>query len=196
MIRIGLTGGIATGKSTVAAQFALLGLPRFDADAAVHWLFREDGPVRRQVSARFPEAWQNGEINRRALGRIVFQNEAALSELEALLHPAVRNKEHAFEQRLRRLDVPGFVAEIPLLFEVGAECRFDITVMTSCPAWLQRQRAFARGNMNEEKYAHILKRQMSAYEKRKRADAEIHTGLGKANSLRQVKQLMAELGLH
>lgn len=195
MIRIGLTGGIATGKSTVAAQFAMLGLPRFDADAVVHQLFRRDGPVRRQVSARFPEALQNGEIDRRALGRIVFQDMAALNELEAMLHPAVRREERAFEQRLRRLDVPGFVAEIPLLFEVGAESRFDLTVMTSCPAWLQRQRTFARGNMSEEKYAHILKRQMTAHEKRKRADAEIHTGLGKAESLRQVKQLIAALGL-
>lgn len=193
MIRIGLTGGIATGKSTVAAQFALLGVPRFDADACVHQLFRRPGGVRKAVMARFPDAMQEGEINRKALGRIVFNDDAALSALEAIVHPAVRDEEQAFEQLLRRLDIPWFIAEIPLLFEVGAETRFDLTIMTSCPDWMQRRRAFARGNMTEEKYRHILHRQMPTREKRRRADAEIFTGLGKAESMRQVKALVHRL---
>ena len=193
MIRIGLTGGIATGKSTVAAQFALMGVPRYDADAAVHTLFKCKGPVQTAVMACFPEAVKVGAIDRKALGRIVFHDDAALKALEAIVHPAVRAEELAFERRMRRMDVPWFIAEIPLLFEVGGEERFDLTIMTSCPAWLQRQRAFARGNMTEEKYRHILRRQMPAHEKRRRADVEIRTGLGKADSMRQVRAIMAKL---
>jgi dephospho-CoA kinase len=194
MIRIGLTGGIATGKSTVAAQFALLGVPSFDADQEVHALLRDEGPVRDAVAARFPEAVQEDRIDRRALGRIVFSDEAALTALEAILHPAVQASERAFEQRLRRVDQPCFIAEIPLLFEVGAERRFDLTVFTSCPPWVQARRALARPGMTEEKYRHIMQRQMPAHEKRKRADVEIFTGLGRAESLRQVKALLNQLG--
>lgn len=193
MIRIGLTGGIATGKSTVAAQFAYLGVPCFDADTAVHTLLREKGPVRQAVENRFPGVAREGMIDRRALGRIVFNDDTALKALEAILHPAVRDREQAFEHHLRRMDIPWFVAEIPLLFEVGAEGRFDVTVMTSCPAWIQRRRALARPGMTEERLRHILQRQMPAHEKRKRADYEIFTGLGRADSMRQVRALLTAL---
>lgn len=192
MIRLGLTGGIATGKSTVAAQFGLLGVPRFDADAAVHQLLQQPGPVSDAVKKRFPGAVSEGRINRRALGACVFHDDEALHWLESVLHPAVRALENAFERRLRRQGGWGFIAEIPLLFEVGAQSRFDLTLMTSCPSWLQRQRAFARGGMTEEKYAHILRRQMTTEEKRKHADIEIFTGLGRADSMAQVKHLLAQ----
>ncbi len=196
MIRIALTGSIATGKSTVARQFAACGLPVYDADAAVHTLLQRPGPVRERVIACFPEAIRDGQIDRGLLGARVFHEAEALATLEAILHPAVRQEERAFEQRLRRMGRPAFVAEIPLLFETGSEARFDLVIMTSCPAWLQRQRAFARPRMHEEKYQQILARQMPTHEKRKRADVEIHTGLGKAASWQQVYQVIHQLGLH
>ncbi|MBY0355077.1 MAG: dephospho-CoA kinase [Rickettsiales bacterium] len=196
MIRIGLTGGIATGKSTVAKQFELMGVPRFDADQAVHQLLHRSGAVQERVAQRFPEVFDNGQIQRKILGDIVFHDAEALHWLEQLLHPAVRRAEQAFERQCRRHGKAWFIAEIPLLFEVEAQDRFDLILMTSCAPWQQRARAFARPSMTEEKYAHIVRRQMPTHEKRKRAHIDIRTGLGKADALRQVKSVIYHLTQH
>lgn len=180
MVVLGLTGGIAMGKSTAAAAFRCYGVPVFDADAAVHRLLAPEGAAVEAVAAAFPEARSAaGGIDRRALGRLVFDDPAALRRLEAILHPLVQAAERRFlavsAAHGRRL----VVLDIPLLYETGAERRLDAVAVVSAPALVQEQRALRRPGMDRARLEAIRARQMPETEKRRRADFVIPTGLGR-----------------
>ncbi len=193
MIILGLTGSIAMGKSTVAEQFAACGAKRCSADALVHRLLAKGGAGVEAVADYFPETLHAlGHIDRKALGNAVFKNEEALNRLERTLHPLVAQAREQFLAAMQSLGAPWVVLEIPLLFETGAEESCDVVATVTAPAWLQRQRARARG-MSEARLASILSRQMPDQEKRQLADYVIHTGLGRAYSFQQVKAIMKEL---
>lgn len=184
---IGLTGSIAMGKSTAAAMLKRLGLPVFDADTTVHALTGPGGAALLQLETLFPGAVTDQGLDRLAVGAQVFQNPNKKRALEAILHPLVRRQQRAFLQRFRRMRRPAVVLDVPLLFETGGERRCDSVLVVSAPAFLQRQRALARPGMTPQKLAGILKAQMPDAQKRRRADAVIPTGLGKAVTLRALK---------
>lgn len=190
MIVIGLTGGIAMGKSTVAQQFTYCGAAVCDSDAIVHTLLGAGGDAVANVSKLFPDTKTGNAINRKALAKEVFGNREKLLQLEAILHPLVRDYQDRFIQRARTMKRRVAVLDIPLLFETRSEKRFDYVVVASAPAFLQRQRALLRFHMTEEKLINILARQMPDREKRKRADFVILTGNGKYTSLKMVKKIM------
>jgi dephospho-CoA kinase len=192
-IVIGLTGSIAMGKSTVAAQFRALGAKIVCADSIVHQLFASDAALCSEIQKYFPAAIKNKNIDRAALGKIVFADEKKRKLLEALIHPRVIAAEEEFVARAASLGARVVVMDIPLLFETGGEARCDITVVASAPAFLQKQRALKRANMSEEKFRRILQSQMSDAEKKSRADFVVSTGLGKAYSFAQVKQIIKTL---
>jgi dephospho-CoA kinase len=190
MIILGLTGGIATGKSTVARQLANLGAAVCDSDTIVHALLKADKFAIEQVSKAFPKARKDNAINRKALALEVFGDDKKLKILEAILHPLVRKYQDAFIQKARRRKVRVVVLDIPLLYETHAEKRCDYVIVASAPAFLQRQRALTRLHMTREKLEHILARQMPEPEKRKRADFIVLTGNGKHASLKMVKNIL------
>lgn len=184
MIRIGLTGSIGMGKSTTAALFAEQGIPVNDADRVVHDLYR--GEAVAAIEAAFPGTSKDGIVDRAELARQLAQNPARFKELEAIIHPLVRQREHEFisEQKAAGRDL--VLLDIPLLFETGAESRVDVIVVVSCDADLQRQRVLARPGMTEEKFDLILSRQMPDAEKRRRAHFVIDTGHGVEHARQQV----------
>ena len=143
-MRIALTGGIATGKSVVAGQLRAAGVPIVDADVVAREVVRPGTPGLEAVVARFGRGVlaADGQLDRPALGRMVFADPAARHALEALLHPLVRRGIEAFFARL----APGVagVAEVPLLYETGWVKAFDIAVVTACRAATQRARLMAR----------------------------------------------------
>src|SRR5271169_4847282 len=102
MIILGLTGGIGMGKSTAAAAFRRARIPVFDADAAVHRLQARGGRAVRAIAAAFPDTVRDGAVDRAALRRVVLGNQDALTRLEGILHPMVREEERAFVARARR----------------------------------------------------------------------------------------------
>ena len=116
---IGLTGGIGMGKSTAAAAFRRARIPVFDADAAVHRLQAHGGRAVHAIEAAFPGTTAQGAVDRAALRRAVLGNPEALTRLEAILHPMVRQEERAFVARARRAGSRAVVLDIPLLFETG-----------------------------------------------------------------------------
>jgi dephospho-CoA kinase len=185
---LGLTGGIAMGKTTAARQLRRLGLPLHDADAAIHRLYAPGGAAFAAIARRFPEAIAEGAVDRQKLGQLVFGKPAALKELERMLHPLVRRETLKFLQRQARRRRPLVVLDIPLLFETGAEDFCDFVVTVSAPAFLQRQRALARPGMAPAKLAAILARQTPDREKRRRADYAVPTGLGYGFALRHLRQ--------
>ena len=187
---VGLTGGIAMGKSVAARALRRLGVPLFDADAAVHRLLAPGAKAHRPVAAAFPDALVEGRIDRARLGARVFGDDAALARLEAIIHPLVGEARQAFLRRARALGRPVAVLDVPLLFETGGEARCDYVAVVSAPRFVQRRRALARPGMTESKLAAILARQMSDGDKRRRADFVIPTGLGRRTTLRAIRRML------
>ncbi len=185
---IGLTGGIAMGKSTAARQLRRLGLPVNDADAVVHRLYARGGPAVAAIADRFPGTVVGGAVDRQALGRAVFGRPDELRALEAILHPRVRRETRRFLARQCRRGAPLVVLDIPLLFETGGQALCDFVVTMSAPAFLQRQRALRRPGMTAEKLAGILARQTPDAERRRRADCVVPSGLGHAFALRHLRR--------
>ena len=187
MIVIGLTGGIATGKSTTAKMIMDRGIPLHDADATVHKLMAAGGPATGPVANLFGADMLTvgGAVDRRRLGRVVFADTALRKQLEAVIHPLVAADRDAFLEDQRLAGAPVVVLDIPLLFETGAEALCDFVILCSAPDEVQRQRAMARDGMTKARLDAILASQMPLAEKRAMADAEIDTGLGldKAGSM-------------
>jgi dephospho-CoA kinase len=180
------------GKSTAAAMFRRLGVPVYDADRAVHRLMERGGLAVPMIAAAFPGVIQNGAVDRRALGARVFDNAAALAELEGILHPLVARQRQAFLRRARSQHRPLVVLDIPLLFETGGERLCDAVVVVSAPASLQYARLWRRG-MSRERIEAILGRQMPDAEKRRRADFVIPTGRGKGATYEAIRRLVSTL---
>lgn len=175
MIVIGLTGSIGMGKSTVAAMFAEQGAPAFSSDDAVHALYAPGGAAAAAVEAAFPGVMRDGAIDRAALSARVVNDDAAISRLEAIVHPLVRQAQADFLQANREAGARFVVLDIPLLFESGADRLVDKVVVVSAPADVQRARVMARPWMTEEKFASLLARQVPDAEKRAKADFVIDT---------------------
>ncbi|HEX8214676.1 MAG TPA: dephospho-CoA kinase [Allosphingosinicella sp.] len=189
MIKLGLTGSIGMGKSTVAAMFADEGVPVFDADAAVHRLQGPEGALVADIEARFPGTTGPAGVDRTALAERVLGEREALQNLEALIHPAVAREREAFLQAHQ--DSPLVVLDIPLLFETGGTGKVDKVAVASAPAEVQRARVLARAGMTEERFEKILKLQMPDAEKRARADYIIPTGGSLEETRSSVRRIIA-----
>lgn len=194
MIVLGLTGGIAMGKSTTAAIFRSLDVPVHDADAEVHRLFRPRGLAADPVAEAFPGCLDPaGGIDRARLGQAVLGDPEALRRLEAIVHPLVRAAERRFLGFWRRHACRLAVLDIPLLFETAAERRLDAVAVVSAPAFLQAQRVLRRAGMTEAKLAAIRARQMPDAVRRRRADFVIPSGLGRRAAVEAVARIVGLL---
>ena len=189
MIRLGLTGSIGMGKSTVAAMFATRGVPVFDADTVVHHLQGAGGRLVAAIEAAFPGTSGAQGVDRAALGEAALGDPAALKRLEAIVHPAVAAERSAF--LAANADAPLVLLDIPLLFETGGEGQVDKVAVVSAPAEVQRERVLARSGMTAERFTAILARQMPDAEKRARADFVIDTGGPLAETEAQVDTVIA-----
>lgn len=187
---IGLTGSAAMGKSTVARMFADAGIPVFDADRAVHQLYAgEAAPL---VETAFPGTAREGIVDRAALRARVLGDRAAMTKLEALVHPLVRAREVAFRAAAEKAGARLVVLDIPLLFETGGEDRVDAVAVVSAPADIQRARLDQRG-LDDAAIDALLARQMPDVEKRRRAHFIIDTGVSLDATRRAVGDLLRAL---
>jgi dephospho-CoA kinase len=148
MRKVALTGGIATGKSWVRRRFAHHGVPTIDADTLAHAAVAPGTPGAARILERFGTAVRSadGSIDRKALGGIVFGDEKARRDLEAIVHPAVYE---AIEAWFATLPPVAFaVADIPLLYETGRNANFDAVVVTACTPAEQVRRLTARDGLS------------------------------------------------
>ncbi|MBT4044166.1 MAG: dephospho-CoA kinase, partial [Rhodospirillaceae bacterium] len=129
MFIVGLTGSIGMGKSETSKMFHRLGVPVFDADAAVHDLLKQGGRAVRRVEEAFPGVTKDGAVDRPALGARVFGKRQELRRLEAILHPMVGQAQRAFLADAQRRRLAIVVLDIPLLFEGRGEERCDATAV-------------------------------------------------------------------
>ncbi len=181
------------GKSATAEKFRTLRVPVFDSDACVHHLIGPSGPAFNPIIKKFPDTHQNGVIDRHKLGAAVFDNDPALKQLEAIVHPLVRAAQIDFVKKSLCRGAKSVLLDIPLLYETGAEKRCDVVIVVSAPPSIQRQRVMARPGMTAEKFKAILARQTPDTIKRQRADFVIDTGIGHRTALDQIVKILADL---
>jgi dephospho-CoA kinase len=193
MIKLALTGSIGMGKSTVARMFERAGIPVFDADAEVHRLQETGGALVEAIGDRFPSSVIAGQLDRDRLAEIVLADRNELAALEAIVHPVVQAARERFLADHAEAAVVLF--EIPLLFETGGEQAFDKVIVVSAPAEIQRERVLSRAGMTEQKLDAILGRQLPDADKRARADFVVDTGTDLSTTERQVRDILACLGL-
>lgn len=193
MVIVGLTGSIGMGKSTAAKMLRQMGVPVYDADAAVHALQAPGGPALPPIEEAFPGVVKDGVLDRQALGARVFGNKEALRRLEAIVHPLVARRQRAFLKSAAQRGAPLVVLDIPLLFEGRGERRVDAVLVVSAPRFLQHRRVMARPGMTEEKFAGILRQQVPDRTKRRLATVVVPTGLGLAPTRAALEKAVAEL---
>lgn len=191
MLKIGLTGSIATGKSTVLKMFADFGVPVFSSDEAVHALYR--GEAVAPIERLFPGVAVNGIIDRAELARRLVAEPQRLTEVEAIVHPLVRNQIAYFFKGAEGKGEPLAVADIPLLFERGFDYGLDAVVVTVVDEAVQWQRALQRPGMTVEKLEAMLARQMPQADKKARAAYVIDTAHPLEMTRERVRALVEEL---
>jgi dephospho-CoA kinase len=195
MLKLALTGGAATGKSYVLEQFRKHGVACLVADDLAHGVMATGTEATAAIASRFggDVIGADGAVDRAALGAIVFADEAARRDLEAIVHPAVYR---AIEAALRAFEKAGdalAVVEIPLLYESGHADDFDRVIVTACSEENQIRRLAARG-LSENRAHQILAAQKPTAEKVAQADFVIRTDHDRSDTDLQVRGVLLKLG--
>ena len=193
MLLIGLTGSIGMGKSETAKMFRELGVPVYDADAAVHKLYEKGGKAVEPIRAVFPQAIIDDVVDRKMLSRAVLGLPDEMKKLEAIVHPLVGEVQMEFLRENMAAGHDMAVLDIPLLYETGGESRVDVVVVVSAPYDIQKTRVLARPDMDEAKFAAIHAKQVPDAEKRRRADFIVESDKGLDHARAQVKEIVEAL---
>ena len=174
---IGLTGGIACGKTTVADMLKELGASIIDADAISHELTAPGGEALPGIREAFGRLvfFPDGTLNREVLGALVFSNEAERENLNKVTHPLILNRLKEDIETCRKMGALIVVLDVPLLFEVGAEKLVDLTVCTTSPEEVQIERMRTRSGLGREQAIKRIQSQMPLSEKEARADVVLDT---------------------
>lgn len=163
MLKVGLTGGIGSGKSTVARIFSLLGVPVYDADAVSKELYHTDAALKASMIETFgPDIYSEGGLDRARLAALVFGDEAALARLNALVHPpTIRHAERWMQAQMG----PYLIKEAALLFESGSVAAMDYVIGVSAPEALRIRRVMQREGFTEAQVLQRMARQWDEEEK-------------------------------
>jgi dephospho-CoA kinase len=197
-VNIGLTGGIATGKSTVAKMLVQRGAMLIDLDQIAREVVAPGQPALAQIAERFGQAilQPDGSLDRKRLGAIVFADEERRKELEQITHPAIRSVMKTRMQEYER-DHPDklVVVDVPLLFESGLSPMYDRVVVVYVPRSEQLRRLMERDKLTREDAEKRLNAQMDIEQKKRLADVVIDNSGSLEETERQIEQLWQDLGL-
>jgi dephospho-CoA kinase len=196
MLKVGLTGGLASGKTFVAAVLEQLGCRVVSSDRLGHEAIRRDGESFARVIEEFGNGilGADGEIDRSRLGKIVFSDEAKLKKLSSLVHPYVLKKQESIFAQITAQDSGSIVVcEAAIMIETGSYSRYDRIVVAVCPPELQVRRYCAREGVSMTDALARLALQIPIEEKRKYADYVIDTAGTKQETKRQVRAVHQEL---
>ncbi|MDR6219579.1 dephospho-CoA kinase [Deinococcus soli (ex Cha et al. 2016)] len=192
--RIGLTGSIGAGKSTVAQLLRARGLTVLDADEQAR-LVTQDPEVLALLADRFPGVVVGGTLDRAALAARVFDNPAALADLNAITHPRVRARMAALEAQAARQGARAVVQDVPLLFEGGLDAQMDAVIVVDAPLPLRVGRVMARSGLTEAEVLARDARQLPATQKRARATVVIDNDRDLPHLEAQVDRALRQLGM-
>lgn len=192
MVVIGLTGSIASGKSTVLAWLKELGISVFDSDAAVHELFLHNHDVKDAVRGLWPECVEGQEINRACLRSKVIASKEAIQELEAITHPWVTKKSLEFIRAREQAGDPIVFLDIPLLFEAKQGLPIDQVLVVYCSSENQHKRALSRGT-EPSMFDFLISRQLAIDEKLRKSDFQLNTDGTLAETREKLIQLLHDM---
>jgi len=168
MFRVGLTGGIGSGKSTVAHVFEILGIPVYYADKEAKRLMNEDPDIRKQVIAHFgEEAYADNILNRRFLAEIVFKDKEKLRLLNSLVHPITIAKA---EEWMQNHNTPYVIKEAALIFESGSQEGLDYVIGVSAPLHVRIQRTMKRDGVSRDEVLRRMQHQIQESTKMRLCD--------------------------
>lgn len=172
MLKIGITGGIGSGKSTAARFFEALGIPLYDADQRAKWLMQNDQKLQQDLIAAFGADTYDpaGGLNRPYLAEKVFKDKAALAQLNALVHPVVKRDTQAWQAQMQQAGHPYCLKEAALIFEANLADQFDKIIVVTAPLELRISRVMARDQLTESAVLARINNQWPEEEKIKRAD--------------------------
>ncbi len=196
MLKVGLTGGYASGKSFVAAQLESLGCRLIYADKLGHAVLQPGGEAYAPTLEAFgPEILApDGSIDRKKLGAVVFHDEERLKQLTAVVHPAVFRLEESMLEAIAREDPAAIaVIEAAILIETGRYRTFDRMILTACSEELQIARGIRRDHLTREQVLARLAKQMPLEEKKRFADYIVSTDGTKEQTIEEVEQVFADL---
>lgn len=198
--KLGLTGSIGTGKSTVAKMLErTLGVPTYDADKVVHELYGENGSAVAPLRALFGEDVIDSKtdaVDRKRLGEKVVGHPDEMAKLEAIVHPLVEEKRKQFIEDFSKKTADVLVFDVPLLFEKRLDSTVDGVLVVSCSLETQRERVMSRtegAKMSVEKFEKIREMQMADEEKRKRATWVIDTEKTMEETEREIERIVEEI---
>ena len=168
MLKVGITGGIGSGKSVVGQVFSALGIPVFKADDAAKYLMNNDADLIRAIKALLgKEVYVNGQLQNTIVSSIVYSHPEKLQQLNALVHPATI----VYAQKwIEEQTSPYMIKEAAIFFETGTNAGMDVMIGVFCPLELRIERAMKRSNLTREKVLGIIAQQMDETEKMKRCD--------------------------
>lgn len=187
MLKIGLTGGIGCGKSTVSDLFAAYGIPVLDADIVSRELTAPGQPTLAVLAQEFgADIIEDGHLNRAKLREAIFRLPERRRRLENILHPLIYR---AMEESVAGLQTPYCILVIPLLIETGRQSMVDRILVVDCPPEIQRQRVMQRDGLSEEAFERIVAAQSSRAQKL----AQAHDIVENRESTIQLKQQVERL---
>ncbi len=192
---IGLTGGIATGKSTASDIIRDLGLPLIDADAISREVVAPGSPILKQIAKTFGKNLvdEADRLDRAALGKIVFNDEKKRLKLESLLHPEIQKIKNSERLRFEKEGAKMAFYDVPLLFEKNLQDEFDATILIYCKKKQQIERLMHRNSIDEKEAKQLLKNQMSIEEKKALADFVVDNTGDKDHLRLEIIKLISEL---
>jgi dephospho-CoA kinase len=195
MVRVALTGGIATGKSHVRRRFEALGVQTVDADTLVHQALGSGTAATMAIAQRFGPTViaSDGSVDRSKLGAVVFADDQARHDLEALIHPAVYAAISRWFETRELAGDPVALADIPLLFETGRQGDFDAVIVAACDPDEQLRRVIARDGLSTEAARQRIEAQIPIDDKLRRADHVIWTTGTLEETERQVDHVYHQL---
>ena len=164
MYKIGITGSIGMGKSTIAKMFSVLGIPIHDADEEVQKLLKKK-EVLTKIRKRWPKAVKKGALNKNFLRDKIFQNKTDKKDLEDIMHPLVEKKRKEFEEN--NVNNKILVYDVPLIFETNTQKKYDLIILANCSNEVQKLRVLKRKNINEYIFNKINQTQLSFNKKKK-----------------------------
>lgn len=196
MILVGLTGGVATGKSTVAKMFKQCGAVVIDADELAHEVVKPGTPAWREIVAFFGKTVLNQDrsLNRQALGSIVFRNPKKRRQLERIIHPRVAREQARLTKQAARADPTAVVIyDVPLLFEAGIDTRVDKTLVVTADRETQLARLKKRNGLSRVEAIRRIRSQMPLSKKVHLADIVIDGTLSRHNAMKAVRGIFLDL---
>ena len=190
MIIVGLTGGIGSGKTTVAKQFSEMGIPVYIADEEAKGLMRRSKIIKRKLIKLFgDEAYIDDELNKPFLANIIFNDKRYLQKMNAIVHPKVARH---FQKWVIKQDTPYVIKEVAILFENGGHKACDFVITVTAPIETRIKRLLKRDNTSKEKIEAIMKNQWTDKEKVKHSHFVIEN-IELENTKKQVEKIHKEI---